>query len=183
MDGEAKRIAVIGTTGSGKTTLARQISKRLGIPHVELDALHWEPNWTEPPVEVFRKRVSQALCSDAWVIDGNYSVARDIIWSRADSIVWLDYALPLILWRLVWRTVRRIITREELWNGNREHWQAIFGRDSLIAWALGTHPRHRRDYPVLLERPEYAHLSLIRLRSPRETNTWLACLTKDLEGL
>ncbi len=97
MDGEAKRIAVIGTTGSGKTTLARQISNRLGIPHVELDALHWEPNWAEPSAEVFRDRVDRALRGDAWVVDGNYSIARDLIWTRAATIVWIDYALPLIL--------------------------------------------------------------------------------------
>lgn len=177
MGGKEKRIAVIGTTGSGKTTLARQISKRLGIPHVELDALHWEQHWVESPVEIFRARVAYALRGDAWVIDGNYSIVRDIIWSRADTIVWIDYALPLILWRLVKRTLRRIATREVLWNGNREHWGAFFGRDSLIAWAIGTHPRHRRDYPLLLKRAEYAHLASLRLRSPRETDTWLASLT------
>jgi adenylate kinase family enzyme len=170
------RIAVIGTTGSGKTTLARQISERLVIPHVELDALHWEPNWGEPPLSVFRGRVDRALRGDMWVIDGNYSKVRDIIWSRADTIVWIDYVLPRILWRLVWRTARRIVTRETLWNGNREHWEALLSRHSLIVWALNTHPRHRREYPALLARPEYAHLKLIQLRSPHETSVWLARL-------
>ncbi len=174
-----RRIAVVGTTGSGKTTLAGQISERLKIRHVELDALHWQPNWTEAPLDVFRGRVECALTGDAWVIDGNYSAARDIIWTRADTIVWIDYALPLVLWRLVWRTLRRIATREELWNGNREHWEALFGRDSLIAWALGTHPRHRRDYPILLQCPEYAHLAVYRLRSQRETDEWLTNLGAD----
>ncbi len=177
-----RRIAVIGTTGSGKTTLARQICDGLAIPHVELDALHWEPGWGEPLLEVFRDRVDRALRGDAWVVDGNYSQVRDIIWSRADTIVWIDYALPRILWRLVWRTARRIVTREKLWNDNREDWQALLGRDSLIAWALNSHPRHRRDYPTLLKRPEYAHLALVRLRSPREANVWLLSATKDLGG-
>lgn len=169
-----RRIAVVGTTGSGKTILARQISERLEIPHVELDALHWEPNWTEPPIDVFRERVKCALAGDAWAIDGNYGVVRDMIWSRADTVIWIDYALPRVLWRLVWRTLCRIATREELWNGNREHWEALFGHESLIAWAWDTHPRHRRDYPLLFQRPEYAHLSVTRLHSPRETDGWLA---------
>ena len=171
-----RRIAVVGTSGSGKTSLACQISKRLGIPRIELDALHWEPNWKEAPTDIFRERVELALRGDAWVIDGNYSMARDIIWCRAQAIVWLDYALPLVLARLIQRTVRRIATREVLWNGNREDWNALFGRDSLILWAINTHPKHRRDYPLLLERPEYAHLSLTRLHSPRQTNEWLSRL-------
>ncbi|MDE3091139.1 MAG: adenylate kinase [Chloroflexota bacterium] len=177
-----KRIAVIGTTGSGKTTLASQISERLKIRHVELDALHWEPDWTEAPREIFRERVECALTGDAWVIDGNYSMVRDIIWTRADTIVWIDYALPLILWRLIWRTLRRIATQEHLWNGNRESWRALFGRDSLLAWACATHPKHRRDYPILFLRPEYNHVAVIRLHSPRETDEWLASLSKDLDG-
>ena len=175
-----RRIAVIGTTGSGKTTLARRISERLGIPHIELDALHWEPNWGETPLGVFRDRVDRALRGDAWVIDGNYSKVRDIIWLRADTIVWIDYALLRILWQLIWRTVRRIVTREKLWNGNREHWDALFSRQSLIVWALNTHPRHRHEYPALVTRPEYAHLKLVQLRSPRETRVWLAGLEPDI---
>jgi len=114
-----KRISVVGTTGSGKTTFARELAQRLGVPHVELDALHWEPNWTEAPLEVFRARVDLALRGEAWVIDGNYSKVRDIIWSRADTVVWLDYALPIILWQLLKRTLKRVFIREELWGKNR----------------------------------------------------------------
>jgi len=165
---------VIGVTGSGKTTFARELAQRLGSPHVELDALHWEPNWTEAPLDTFRARVAQALSGDRWVVDGNYGKARDIIWSRADTIVWLDYALPIILWRLWWRTLRRMITREELWSGNRESARgAFFSRDALFAWAIKTYPRRRREYPVLLKQPEYAHLTLVHLRSPRETRQWV----------
>jgi adenylate kinase family enzyme len=171
-----RRIAVVGTTGSGKTRLACQISARLTIPRIELDALHWEPNWKQAPTDVFRERVNVALHGDAWVIDGNYSQARDIIWSRAQSIVWLDYPLPLVLARLIRRSIRRIVTRELLWNGNREDWGALFGRESLILWAISSRPKQRRDYPLLMKRPEYSHLSLTRLRLPRETDEWLARL-------
>ncbi len=168
-----RRIAVIGTTGSGKTTLAHELAQRLGYRHVELDALHWEPNWVEASLEVFQERVTQALAGDTWVIDGNYGKVRDIVWARADTIVWLDYALPVILWQLIVRTTKRVITRQELWNGNREGWRAFWGRDSLFLWALSSHPRHRRDYPALLKQPEYSHLALIHLHSPRETQAWL----------
>ena len=172
-----QRIAVVGTTGSGKTTLARQISRRLAIPHVELDALHWGPNWTSPPVELFRERVAQALSGDTWVVDGNYGKVRDIVWSRADTVVWLDYALPVIMGRLLWRTLGRIIGREELWNENREDFRAQFlSRDSLFLWALRTYPRRRREYPLLFRTPEHAHLKVVHLRSPRAERAWLASL-------
>jgi hypothetical protein len=116
----------------------------------------------------------QALSGGAWVTDGNYSKVRDIVWCRAHTVVWLDYALPVILGRLVWRTVRRLVRREELWNQNRERFAGAFlSRDSIILWALQTYRRRRREYPVLFGRPECAHLLVVRLRSPREARRWL----------
>lgn len=121
-----KRIVVVGTTGTGKTTMAQRLADRLRLPHVELDALHWGPNWTEAPREIFRARVTGALHGDAWVVDGNYGKVRDLVWSRADTVIWLDYPLWLILWRLASRTTRRVIARETLWNGNRETLRGAF---------------------------------------------------------
>lgn len=170
-----RRIVVVGTTGSGKTTLAAALAGRIDGPHVELDALHWEPGWSEAPTEVFRARVSRALEGDAWVADGNYGKVRDIVWSRAEGVVWLDYPLHVILYRLWWRTLRRAWTQEELWSGNRERFRtAFFSRDSLFLWALKTYHRRRREIPQLLARPEHAHLHHIRLRSPQETRRWQA---------
>jgi adenylate kinase family enzyme len=169
------RIAVVGTSGSGKTTIAQRLALRLGIPHVELDAIHWGPNWTPTPREIFRKRVEKALSGPRWTTDGNYSAVRDIVWSRADTIVWLDYSLPLVLWRVITRTIRRTATREELWSGNQETFAASFlSRDSIILWSLQTYHRRRRDYPILFGQPEYAHLGIVRLRSPRVASHWLA---------
>ena len=172
--GLARRINVVGNTGSGKTALARRISERLGIPHVELDAIRWGANWTETPDDIFRDRVSLALWGEAWVADGNYSLVRDIVWPRAQMIVWLDYPLRTAMWRLLLRTLRRCFTREELWNGNRESFRVAFlSRESLFLWGLKSHPRRRRDYPALVQRPEYAHLEMVRLHSPREAEHWL----------
>jgi adenylate kinase family enzyme len=169
-----QRIAVVGTTGSGKTTLARRISERLSIPHVELDALHWGPDWTPVPLQVFQERTVRALGGDAWVSDGNYSKVRDIVWRRADTVIWLDYPLPVILGRLTWRTLRRVFMREELWSGNRERFSVqFFTRDSLFLWAFRTFPRRRWEYPLLFQRPEYAHLRVICLHSPQATRKWL----------
>ena len=170
-----RRVVVVGTTGSGKTVLARRLAGRLGLPHVELDALHWDPDWTKAPSAVFRERTARALSGDGWVVDGNYGKVRDLVWPRADTVVWLDFPLSLILWRLVRRTFRRALTREELWGGNRERLRAHFlTRDSLFLWALKTYRRRRRDYPLLFKQPEHAHLAVVHLRSPRAVKDWLA---------
>lgn len=168
------RVSVVGVTGSGKTTFARRLARMLNCPHVELDSLHWQPNWVEAPLEVFRGRVDRALRGDRWVVDGNYSKVRDIVWARADTIVWLDYSLPLILWRLTSRTFRRLLRQEELWNGNRESLRMqLFTRDSLFLWVLQTYPKRKREYPMSFKQPEYAHLRVVHLRSPREAKRWV----------
>ncbi len=171
---DAERIVVVGTSGSGKTTFARNLAQRLGYPHIELDSLHWLPNWTEAPLEFFRERVAHAVAGERWVIDGNYGKVRDIVWARADTIVWLDYPLGVALWRLLKRTAKRVLTREVLWSGNRENFRSAFiGRESLFVWAITSRPRHHRDYPRLL-REQYAHLRVFRFCSPKEAEGWMA---------
>jgi len=171
------RISVVGTSGSGKTTLASQMAQRLAIPHVELDYLHWEPNWVEVSDEVMRERVSLALAGECWVVDGNYSVVRDIVWGRADTVVWLDYSLTVIMSRLLRRTFVRSFTQEEVCNGNRESLQkAFFGPDSILLWALQTYQKKRREYPLLFQKPEYSHINFLHLRSPKAARDWLMSL-------
>lgn len=172
-----RRVVVLGVTGSGKSTLAAALARRLGAPHVELDALQWEPNWTPAQPEVFRERAGQAVAGDAWVVDGNYRQARDLVWPRAQTIIWLDYPLAITLWRLLRRTLWRVFAHVELWSGNRERlWHQFFTRDSLFIWALTSRPKHRREYPLIPTLPDYAHVTFIRLRSPRATARWLAAL-------
>ena len=174
---QARRINVVGTSGAGKTTTAQQIARRLGLPHVELDALHWDPNWTEAPLVVFRQRIAQALAGDAWVVDGNYTKARDLIWSRVELVVWLDYSLPVIIRQLVWRTLRRTLTREELWSGNRERFrESFFSRDSVLWWALTTYQSRRAKYQAIFARSQDHGFAMVRLLSPRATREWLVGL-------
>ncbi len=158
--------------------MARRLAERLHVPHIELDALHWGPNWTEEPDEVFRERTLNRLDgSDSWTVDGNYSRVRDIVWSRADTVVWLDFSLPLILWRLTRRTFSRAILNEEIWHGNKESLRThFFTRDSMYWWVLTTYKRRRREYPVLFGDPQYSHVTKIRLRSAREANRWFASI-------
>ena len=171
-----RRISVVGTIGSGKTTLASEISKLLATPHIELDSLHWESNWVEASDSAFRGRVNHSLLSDSWVVDGNYHLVRDIVWSRADTVVWLDYPFRIIMSRLARRTLRRVLTRQKLWNNNQERLRSVLGSDSVFLWALKTYRRRRRDYPLLFRKPENIHLEVVHLRSPRETRDWLSSL-------
>lgn len=162
-----QRIVIVGTSGSGKTTLAKRFSQQWQLPHVELDALHWQPNWTPAAPDTFRTSVLKALSGDRWVTDGNYSIVRDITWSRADTLIWLDYSFWLVFGRILQRTLWRSFRQAELWNGNRETWAQAFSSDSMILWTLKTYWRRRRDYPALLQQPEYKHLKVLRLSSPR----------------
>ncbi len=168
-----RRICIVGTSGSGKTTLARLLAERLNIPHVELDALHWQPGWTSTETPLLLARVAEALSGDSWVVDGNYSSLHDVTWARADTVIWLDYALPLVISRITRRTARRLITRTELWNGNRERLRSVFSRDSIILWSLTTWGKNRHRYRQQFAQPDFSHLRLIRLRSPRQTRRWL----------
>lgn len=173
------RINIVGTSGSGKTTLARQISQILNIPHVELDALHWEKNWTEANPEVFRERLDAALRAERWVVDGNYSHVRKVTWGRADTVIFLDYPLHVIGWQVITRTLRRCLWQEELWNGNRENlFKQLFTLDSLWLWVLQTYWKNKRNYPLLFQQPEFQHLTILHFRTPRETQAWLTRLQK-----
>jgi adenylate kinase family enzyme len=174
-----RRVAVVGVTGSGKTTLARELARRMGVPHIEIDAIYWGPNWTETPREVVRARITTALAGDGWVTDGNYHFLADILWSRADTLVWLDFSLPLILWRLTRRTLQRIGQREVLWQGNTESWRTQFlSRDSLYVWALQSYPKLRKRYASVEQQPAYRHLRVVRLKTPREAEGWMEAVAE-----
>jgi adenylate kinase family enzyme len=169
-----ERVVVIGVTGAGKTTLAAALAARLRAPHIELDALHWEPGWVMAELDVFRERVARAVAAERWVADGNYSKVRDLVWDRADTVVWLDYSFALSFTRLLRRTLARVRTGQELWNGNHERMAEQFlSRDSILLWAIKTHPRYRASYPALFATDQYRHLQVVRLRSPRAAETWL----------
>jgi len=181
MSPPSRRISVVGSTGSGKTTFARELARRLGVPHVELDALAWGPNWTLVPVDVFQERVARAVEGETWVIDGNYGGrgAQGLVLPRADTVIWLDPPLRVIFARLFLRALRRIRSGEELWpgTGNRETFRnQFFSRDTLFWWAIKTHTRRRRVLPQVLARPECAHLVVHRFRSDSDARVWLSAV-------
>lgn len=171
-----KRIVVVGVTSSGKSTLAEKLAKCFDASYVELDALHWEPNWQSAPLGVFRARVEEATQDEKWIVAGNYHVVRDLVWRRAEAVIWLDYPLLIVLGQLTRRTIKRWWTQELLWGTNREPFWVHFklwSPDSLYHWLFRTYWRRKREMPLLLSQPEHRHLALIRLKTPRETQEWL----------
>jgi adenylate kinase family enzyme len=164
-----RRVSVIGTSGSGKSTLASSLAAVLGADFLELDSVYHQADWVPLPTEEFRRRVALVVAGERWVIDGNYSKVRDIVWARADTVVWLDLPRRTVMRRIIRRSFRRVAGRVELWNGNREHWGNLFTLDkeeSVISWAWQTHAANRVKYEAAMADPGNSHLRFVRLTSP-----------------
>jgi adenylate kinase family enzyme len=179
LSSEIRRIVVIGVTGSGKSTMAGRLAKKLDLEYIELDAIYWKPDWVGSNKEEFRAKVDTATRVPGWVLAGNYSATRDIVWRRAEAIVWLDYPFFLVFGRLLRRIWTRWRTKELLWGTNYEplwiHFK-LWSKDSLVNWLFQTYWRHKRQYPALFAQPEYAHLKIYRFKQPAETDAWLNLL-------
>ncbi|MEV0127769.1 shikimate kinase [Dactylosporangium sp. NPDC050688] len=170
-----RRVSVVGNSGSGKTTLGRAVAARLGVPFVELDAIYHQPGWTPIGVEEFRRTVAELAGGDGWVIDGNYGAVRDLVWARADTVVWFDLPRRTVVRQVLWRTVRRGVTRQELWNGNREHLTSLLRLDpqrSLLRWAWTRHKDYHDRYTRAAA--ERGDLDFIRIGSHRDAARLLA---------
>jgi adenylate kinase family enzyme len=163
-----RRVAVVGNAGAGKTMLGRQLAQALAVPFVELDAIYHQPGWQPLPREEFRARVADAVADDGWVVDGNYSAVRDVVWACADTVVWLDLPRRSVMRQIVLRTVRRLVTREHLWNGNRERLANLFHcspEQSVIVWAWTQHAKYHHRYGQAAADPAHAHISFVRIGS------------------
>ncbi|MBU6424050.1 MAG: AAA family ATPase [Chloroflexota bacterium] len=171
-----RRVSVVGITGAGKTTFARALAQRLGVPFIELDALHWGPGWSAATPEELARRVREATAADAWVVDGGYwGKIGGLVWSRADTVVWLDPPWLLTFVRILQRTIRRSLARTDLWNGNRESLREAFtSRQSLLLYSIRTSRHRRQVWEERISLPEYAHITVHRFRSQRAADEWLA---------
>lgn len=171
-----RRVSVVGTSGSGKSTLARKLAEILGVPHLELDAVHHQPGWAPLPTDEFRRIIAARAAAGGWVIDGNYGRVRDLVWARADTVVWLDLPKRTVMRQVVWRTLRRVALRRELWNGNRERWRNFLTwnpEQSVISWAWHKHAPDHAKYAAAAADPASAHLRFIRLASRRDIARFL----------
>jgi adenylate kinase family enzyme len=169
-----QRIVIIGTSCSGKTTLAKTISSKLNIKHIELDELHWKPEWIERETEDFKKIVAEEIKEKSWVADGNYSAIQEMLWSRSTTIIWLDYPFSTVFYRAILRSFKRAITKEVVCSGNTESFKhSFFSNESIILWVLKTHKEQKERYSKLLTNSEYSEKNIIKLKSQAETNQFI----------
>ena len=173
-----KRVSVVGNAGAGKSRLAGRLAQVLGVPYVELDAIHHLPGWEPIDPSEFLARVTAEAATDAWVIDGNYRtvVVDGPVWQRADTVVWLDLPRRTVMRQVTTRTLRRTLSREELWNGNREPLQNLWAWDperSIIRWAWTRHATYQERFGTAMASSAFCHLDFVRLRSHDQAERWL----------
>jgi adenylate kinase family enzyme len=172
-----ERIAIVGSSGVGKSALARQIAEALDLPHLELDSVFHQSGWTQLSEDEFQDRLRAYLdAHPAWVIDGNYPPVRDLIWAEATDVVWLHLPRWRVMRQIIARTVRRALSREELWNGNKEPWSNLYSLDperSVIAWAWTRYAQCQRTYTLQQADPRWAHARHHKFLSHQAAQQWL----------
>lgn len=177
---ERMRVVVIGTSGAGKSTLGEAIAARFGVELVELDALNWRPGWealsfTDPPA--FLAAVDAATAGDGWVVVGNYTMARHIVWGRATHLVWLDYPKRAVMARVIRRSIARAWRRETIWGGNRESFRGWLEPGHPVRWAWRTWQSNRTQTAQRLAEPLAAHLKVIQVMRPGDVGKVLERLS------
>lgn len=176
-----KFINIIGTTGSGKSTLARKLADERQLQYIELDNLLWLDDWQESSNEAFfwKLKASMSAAPTGWVIDNLYTRSIEIIWSEADTVIWLDYSFSTNLYRLVKRTFGRALSRKQLWtdSNNKESWRMIFSKKSIFLWMFQKHSQNKQRYAEMMKNPIYGHIQFIRLTSPKQTDDFFKKLS------
>jgi len=170
-----KRILVIGTSGAGKSTLARRLSERLGLPFFASDQFYWEPGWKTASSEKVRRQVADAVDREAWVLDGNFDDERELVWKRADCIIWLDYSWLTICTRVASRNFCWLLARQPVWSGNRMTLQRAM---SGIRHAVKSYSLKRQNYPLWLA--ELSGIAIHRFHTSAEAEAWLQSLNQHL---
>lgn len=176
-----RRINVVGSSGSGKTTFSRRLAKRLDCAHIEMDALFWQPDWRQSDDDTFFHKIRQATAEDRWVLDGNYSRSMPLKWQRVDTVIWLDYGFWRTFRQLMVRSVTRALSDDELWpgTGNTESFrQTFFSRESILLWMISNYRRKRRQYRQWMRSKKYQDIRFVRLTSPQQASTLLDSIGK-----
>jgi adenylate kinase family enzyme len=173
---EMRRIIIVGTTGSGKTTLAFNLAAKLDYPAIDLDDLHWQPGWIENDLQTFQAKIDSALNRDTWVLAGNYPSVNDRIWPKADTLIWLDYSFARTFNQLTRRSLSRVANKTTACNGNTETLGRLFSKDSILLWLFKSYASNKKTYDNVFSHPEQnpSIKNFISLESPAHTARFLA---------
>ncbi|NIE97355.1 AAA family ATPase [Acinetobacter sp. Tr-809] len=175
-----KFINIIGTTGSGKSTFARQLAQKQQLQYIELDNLLWLNDWQESSNEALflKLKVAMKNAATGWVIDGLYTRTIPMMMEKVDTVIWLDYPFYINLYRLTKRTFGRVISRKKLWedSNNRESLKLMLSKQSIFIWLIKSYPKNRKKYLALMQNPDHQHIRFIHLTSPKQTRRFLAHL-------
>lgn len=171
-----RRINVVGTSGSGKSTFSKHLAGKLSCPYYEMDSLFWKANWQESTDEEFFEALSQVTSNEHWVLDGNYNRTVPIKWHKVDTVIWIDYSLGRTLYQAVKRAVYRIISQKELWpnTGNKESLKKVLAsKDSILLWTLKTYHTNKIRYQNIMTDEQYSHIQFVRITSPKEAKQFI----------
>ncbi len=176
-----ERIVVVGSSGSGKTTLSRRLAEIKRLPLLEMDAVFHRDGWASTPDDVFQAELDDFTQQPAWVVDGNYAShgSLDVVWPRADTFIWLNLPKRVVMWRVIKRTLTRVITRELLWENVREPWTNIYSLDpgkNIIVWTWTRFDRYTERYEGATSDGLFDHATVHRLKSSREISDFLDAL-------
>ena len=174
-----KKINVVGTSGSGKSTVSKLLAQKLNYPYIEMDAVYWKADWQEPSDEEFFLKLAQSLQQPNWVLDGNYNRSVPVKWAEVDTVIWVDYSFSRTIYQAVTRAIKRCLSGQELWQGtgNVETFkQSFFSKDSVLLWTLQTYKKNRRRYLQVMNNPEFSHIHFVRLTSPKKVQAFINSL-------
>ncbi|NYE94128.1 adenylate kinase family enzyme [Psychromicrobium silvestre] len=180
LPGNAHRVLIYGVTGSGKSTLALRLSTLTGFEaHLVDEEIGWLPGWQGRPEAQMRELAAELAAGESWIFDSTYSKFRDLLLSRTELIIGLDYPRSLTLFRLIRRTVRRIVRREQVCNGNVETWAKVFSSDSILIWHFKSFTRKRRAMREFAAQAAMDHSAprVLLFKHPDQTDRWLASLS------
>uniref|UniRef100_UPI00402AF8C1 DNA topology modulation protein n=1 Tax=Bacillus sp. DX2.2 TaxID=3073452 RepID=UPI00402AF8C1 len=167
-----KKVVIIGSGGSGKSTFAKELGKIINIPVFHLDSLYWGPNWTKTPTLEWKEKQNNYMKKTKWIIDGNFSSTLDMRIMAADTIIFLDLSRYICLFRAFKRSIKDYgKTRSDMGNECYEKFDVKF-----LKWIWDFPNKGRKKIISKLDTVDTTNKRIIILKSPKEVQKFLSDL-------